>query len=61
VIDRDRLERDARYILDVYDHPALHRVARTLLAALEDPVLMLPEGMFVGRRPELYDKGVPAR
>ena len=61
MIDRVRLEQDARFILDTYDHPALDRVARVVLAALEDPTLLIPEGYFVGKRPELFDKGIPRR
>lgn len=61
MIDRVRLEQDARFILDTYDHPALDRVARVVLAALEDPTLLLPEGYALVKKPELLGKGVPSR
>ena len=63
MIDRERLTQDALHVIDAFEDrsPAAARVARVVLAALEDPTLLLPEGWFAGRRPELFDKGIPQR
>lgn len=61
VTDRARLEGDARHILDVYEErsPAAARVARVVLAALENPAVFVPEGYALVKKPELLGKGVP--
>lgn len=61
MIDRDRLERDAREILDYIDRPFAHRVARVVLAALENPSMFVPEGYALVKKPELLGLGVPER
>ena len=61
MIDRNRLEQDARGVLDVYDNPAVQRVAQAVLAALANPMLFAPEGYALVKKPELLDKGVPTR
>lgn len=60
MIDR-RLEQDARHLLDAYDNPAVQRVARAVLAALENPLVFVPDGYALVKKPELLGLGVPSR
>lgn len=61
MIDKGKLSQDAYFILDAYDHPALHNVARMMLSILAKPELVIPEGHAIVKRPELLGKGVPSR
>lgn len=56
-----KLEQNALYVMDAYDHPALHQVARFALAALANPETALPDGYAVVKKPELLGVGVPSR
>ena len=60
MIDRKKLAEDARYVADRYEtDPTANYVARVLLAQLENPVTLIPEGYALVKKPELLGKGVP--
>jgi hypothetical protein len=61
VIDVRRLRQDAEYLVEADgDHVAV-RLAATVLAILDDPRLVTPEGYALVKKPELLGIGVPQR
>ena len=60
-MDFKTLRQNAVYVRDTAGDSWTEGVASALIQIIDNPVLVVPEGYSLVRKPELLDKGIPFR